>query len=144
MCRSDLKIFLRIEPDIPKLTHQHGIKPTCRGGKVFQYKTQELQNLEALYQSLLAPHAPESPWDCPILLRTTWNFRRPKSAKGLYKTTKPDTDNLIKTLKDCMKAAGYFKDDALVAVEQTAKVWANEDCEHGIEIRMIDLSAENG
>ena len=140
MSRSNVELFLRLEPDVPKLTHQHGVAPVHAGGKTFMHKTRELESLEAKYVSLLKPHAPSEPWKCPIHLTTAWYFRRPKSAKGLWKTTKPDTDNLVKTLKDCMKTAGYFEDDALVCVDTVAKYWS--DSKHGIHIRMKDLTNE--
>jgi len=141
---SEIELFVRIEPDVPKLTHQHGIEPAVLGnGKPFMHKTRELENLEAKYVSLLRPKAPKVPWNCPIHLTTAWYFKRPKSAKGIFKTTKPDTDNLIKTLKDCMKTAGFFKDDALVVLDTVAKYWVGEDAKHGIHIRMRDLTEEN-
>lgn len=43
---------------------------------------------------------------------------------GEYKTTKPDTDNLQKALKDIMTKLGYWKDDALVVSEVVEKFWA--------------------
>ena len=39
-------------------------------------------------------------------------------------TTKPDTDNLQKLLKDVMTDLGFWKDDALVASEIVEKFWA--------------------
>lgn len=142
-CHSDIKFFFRIEPDISTLTHQNGIKPFVLNGKASMHKTKELENLEAFYISHLKKKAPEKPWNCPIYLKTAWYFKRPKGKKGRLKTTKPDTDNLIKTLKDCMKKAGFFKDDALVAVELTSKFWVDENQPHGIEIRMSDFTDLN-
>jgi Holliday junction resolvase RusA-like endonuclease len=136
----DIKLFLRIEPDISTLTHQNGVEPVHRGGKTFIHKTRELKNLEAFYVSHLKKFAPEKPWKCPIYLKTAWYFRRPKDKKGKLKTTNPDTDNLVKTLKDCMKKAGFFVDDALVAIELISKFWVDDDSPHGIEICMKDFS----
>ena len=142
-CRSDIRFFLRIEPDISKLTHQNGVKPfVLPNGKASIHKTRELENLEAFYISHLKSQAPETPWECPIRLTTAWYFLKPKGKKGKFKLTKPDTDNLIKTLKDCMKRAGYFVDDALVVVETTMKFWVDESEPHGIDIYMSDCSTE--
>lgn len=142
-CHSDIKFFLRIEPDVPTLTHQNGIKPARRGDKAIIHKTRELENLEAFYVAHMKDKAPKKPWNCPIYLKTQWYFKRPKSQKGKFKITKPDTDNLVKTLKDCMKQAGYFKDDALVVAETTIKFWTDENSQHGIEIRMSDFTEMN-
>ena len=144
---SEIALFLRLEPDIPRLTHQNGIKVATRGGKAVMYKSAELRNLEAKYCALLKPHAPSEPWNCPISLTTEWIFRKPKGAKGIFKTTKPDTDNLVKTLKDCMTRCGYWKDDALVVMDGCTKLWADENEPHGIIIRMtepINFSIEDG
>ncbi len=44
---------------------------------------------------------------------------------GEYRSSKPDTDNLQKLLKDCMTKCGYWKDDALVVLEIVEKFWSN-------------------
>lgn len=51
-------------------------------------------------------------------------FSRGEHEDGEYRITKPDTDNLNKLLKDCMTAAGFWKDDAQVASEICEKFWA--------------------
>ena len=121
---SDIKLFVRLEPDAPKLTHQNGIEPAL--------------NLETKYIALLKPHAPPKPWNCPIHLTTVWHFR--SATQTGWKTTAPDTDNVVKTLKDCMTKAGFYKDDALVCLETIAKLWAAPGAKHGVEIRLHDLT----
>ena len=46
----------------------------------------------------------------------------------------------IKTLKDCLKVSGYYVDDAFVCLDTIGKVWVPETAEHGIEIRLHDLT----
>ena len=46
------------------------------------------------------------------------------------------------SLKDCLKFAGYYVDDALVSLDTIGKVWVPEDAEHGVEIRLHDLTDE--
>ncbi len=141
--RSDIRLFLRLEPDIPKLTHQNGIKTRVVNGHAQVYKTPALRNLEAKYISFLRPFAPLEPLDCPVAFDVEWIFRAPKGAKGIYKTTKPDTDNLMKTLKDCMTRCGFWKDDALVVCERCVKLWAPESEPHGIRIIVKDFTDYN-
>ena len=43
---------------------------------------------------------------------------------GLYRITKPDTDNLNKMLKDEMTKLHFWKDDAQVCLEIIEKFWA--------------------
>lgn len=141
--RSDeISVFLEFEPDIPTITHQNGVRPAVNSGKLRYYKTSDLRQLEAQYISLLKPHAPAEPWDCPIHLTTVWYFRAPEKIKlrnAAWKTTKPDTDNLVKTLKDCMKKAGFFVDDALVCFDSIAKFFVPADSMHGVHIRLAKL-----
>ena len=71
-------------------------------------------------------------------LRTTWLFPIGKSHKsGEWRTTRPDTDNLQKMLKDCMTKCGYWKDDAQVVREIVEKKWAQAPGIH-IEIKRLD------
>jgi Holliday junction resolvase RusA-like endonuclease len=68
---------------------------------------------------------PEQKYTRAVRLITKWCFLITGQHKnGEYKTTKPDTDNLQKLLKDCMTDLGYWTDDALVASEITEKFWA--------------------
>lgn len=57
-------------------------------------------------------------------LAVKWCFPRGTHKNGEYRTTKPDTDNLQKLLKDVMTDLGFWKDDALVASEIVEKFWA--------------------
>lgn len=86
----------------------------------------------------LAGHVPEEKYTGAVRLITKWCFPKGKHPDGAYKTTKPDTDNMIKLLKDCMTKLGYWTDDALVASEITEKFWADVP---GIYIRIEPLGS---
>ncbi len=59
-------------------------------------------------------------------LITKWCFPvLGKHQSGEYKTSKPDTDNLVKLLKDVMTELHFWKDDAQVASEITEKFWSD-------------------
>ena len=143
---SDIHFFMRLEPDVPRLTHQNGIEPAVnpRTHKPMLHKTPELCNLEVKYMSLLKGCAPATPWSCPIHLTTIWYFSSSThvSTSPRWKTTRPDTDNLVKTLKDGMAHVGFYKDDALVCLETIAKYWVSPESRHGVEIRLHDLTNE--
>ena len=59
-----------------------------------------------------------------VRLAVKWCFPNGNHKNGEYRTTKPDTDNLQKLLKDVMTDLGFWKDDALVASEIVEKFWA--------------------
>ena len=140
--RYDIKLFMRLEPDIPKLTHQNGIKTRVVNGHAQVYKTPALRDLEAKYISLLKSFAPTTPWNCPIHFTAMFYFRSPArgDSSPRWKTTRPDNDNLVKTLKDCMTRCGYWKDDAQVCLTTIGKMYVRQGAEHGIEIRLSDLT----
>ena len=79
---------------------------------------------------------PDKPVDTACRLLAKWYWPTDKHHSRGYRTTKPDTDNLQKLLKDCMTAAGFWKDDALVVEEMAGKYWDNLP---GIYIRIEEL-----
>lgn len=119
-----IEVFLPMEK-IPTTTHQQK-KVTVRNGKPHFYEPEGLKNARDKFTSLLAQHVPPDKIDGPIRLTVKWLFPKIKnSINGQYKTTKPDTDNLQKLLKDCMTELGYWNDDAQVASEIAEKFWAD-------------------
>ena len=92
-----------------------------------------------MYLSLLSRHRPAAPLSGPAGLQVDWYFpTRRKSQNDMWKTTKPDTDNLNKLLKDCMTECGFWKDDAQVVREVITKMWSFDFA--GIMVTVYDLS----
>ena len=54
-----------------------------------------------------------------------------------WRSTRPDTDNIEKLLKDCMTRLGFWEDDAQVARETVEKKWS--DAPTGIRVRIERL-----
>ena len=120
----------------PTATHQEHKVKMAKGRPVF-YEPENVREARANLKAYLAPHRPDKPQEGAVRLVTKWCFpANGKRKNGEYKTTKPDTDNLIKLLKDCMTELGFWKDDALVASEITEKFWADIP---GIYVRIEDL-----
>lgn len=118
-----IKFFVAMKP--PTVTHQEK-EIAVRNGKPVVYEPQELKDARAKLTAHLGKFAPNEPFNSAVRLVTKWCF--PVTAghhNGEYKTTKPDTDNLQKLLKDVMTDLGFWKDDALVASEITEKFWAD-------------------
>ena len=85
----------------------------------------------------LAPFAPDKPFGGPVRLLVKWCFPSDgRHADGEWKTTKPDTDNLDKALKDEMTRLRYWYDDAQVASEISEKFWADVP---GIFVQVVAL-----
>lgn len=110
---------------IPTTTHQQK-KVRVVNGKPQFYEPDSLKDARTKYMSLLSAHKPDQKISGPIRLTVKWLFpMTQKSINGQYKTSKPDTDNLNKLLKDCMTELGFWNDDAQVASEIIEKFWAN-------------------
>lgn len=113
-----------------------------QNGKVIVYEKESAKAAKRLLRKMLASHAPREPLTGAIALCVTWRF--PYSGKshrdGEYKTTRPDTDNLNKALKDVMTDLGYWRDDALVAREYIEKVWHKE--RPGLYVRIEEIAEE--
>ena len=115
-----IEFFLPIIP--PTRTHQE--KQVNWKTKTF-YEPAELKAARAKLQAYLGQHVPEKKYTSAVRLITKWCFPLTgKHQDGEYKTTRPDTDNLQKLLKDVMTDLGYWTDDALVASEIIEKFWA--------------------
>lgn len=127
------EFFVAMVP--PTQTHQEK-KVAVVNGKPKFYDPPELLAARCKLQSHFAQHRPVQKYTKPVRLITKWCFPRGRHKDGSYKSTKPDTDNLQKMLKDVMTDIGFWKDDALVASEITEKFWANLP---GIYIRIEEL-----
>lgn len=110
---------------IPTTTHQQKKVRVVKGKPQF-YESDSLKDARSKYMSLLSSHKPDQKISGPIRLTVKWLFPMTKqSVNGQYKTSKPDTDNLNKLLKDCMTELGFWNDDAQVASEIIEKFWAD-------------------
>ena len=129
--------FLPIIP--PTVTHQEK-KVHVVNGRPVLYEPAELKAARIKLMAYLGKHAPALPLQGAVRLVVKWCFPITGShIDGQWKTTKPDTDNLQKLLKDCMTLCGYWKDDAQVASEIIEKFWAEKP---GIFISAQELEDE--
>lgn len=144
-----LCFLLQFEPNPPTVTHQEKKVRIVHGKPIF-YMPPELASARVLLATKLKPFAPQKPFDGPIHLGVSWAFSRPKNAKrndvqtkfgqSQWKTTKPDTDNLQKMLKDVMTDCGFWKDDAQVCSETVEKIYHDPNEKHGILILIKKLN----
>lgn len=110
---------------VPTVTHQEKQVHVVNGKPVF-YEPDELKAARAKLLAYLGQHVPEKGFTGPVRLTTWWCFPvTGKHKNGDYKTSKPDTDNLVKLLKDVMTELHFWKDDAQVASEVIEKYWAD-------------------
>ena len=133
-----MQFFIPMRP--PTVTHHDKeLHAFMRGGRpcAVLHDSPELKDARAKLRAGLAPHAPAIPLGGPVRLVVKWLFpAQGRHPDGAWKTSKPDTDNLDKALKDEMTRLHFWQDDAQVASEISEKFWANTP---GIFIRVEAL-----
>lgn len=88
------------------------------------YEPASVKQARAKLNGHLAPNRPERQLQGPLRLLVKWCFPETKThPAGSWKTTRPDTDNLEKILKDEMTRLGFWKDDAQVCSETIEKFY---------------------
>lgn len=117
-----MKIVIEGKP--PRTTHQQQ-KVMMLNGKPHFYKGKNLENAYKLYYDVLRLYRPKKPYETAVSLSVIWYFKaKTKKMNNAYKTTRPDTDNLNKALKDCLTRSGFWLDDSLVVIEHIEKKWS--------------------
>jgi len=105
---------------IPKTTAQQR-RQNKKGG----YKGVSLKKATAFWQAVMELYAPEKPLTGGIVLEVFFYFPHTNASRKAGtmapKLTRPDTDNLIKLVKDAMTKTGYWNDDSQVYLETIGK-----------------------
>ena len=114
-------------------------KVVVKNGKPVFYDPPAVLGARNTLSASLVKYRPDQPYSTGVRLIVKWLFPKGRHQNGEYRTTKPDTDNLQKLLKDCMTQTGFWKDDALVASEIVEKFWADIP---GIWIRIEPLEED--
>lgn len=129
-----IEFFMPMEK-VPTTTHQEKQVRVVNGKPVF-YEPAEVKAARQKLTAYLGQHVPDQPFCCGVRLMVKWCFPKGRHKNGTYKTTKPDTDNLQKMLKDVMTKLRFWEDDAQVASEIVEKFWSDIP---GIYIRIEEL-----
>ena len=135
-----MHFFIEMNP--PTATAQEK-KVTVVGGKPRYYDPAPVKEARKKLTGKLIFHRPDTPLTGPVALTTLWLFSKGKSHKnGEWRSTKPDTDNLQKLLKDCMTKCGFWKDDAQVVRETVEKRWSDDPAGIYIDIEELEVAHE--
>lgn len=133
-------MFLLMNP--PTVTAQESKVAIVRNKPII-YKPEKIKQAKKEIIKHLMPFKPKEPMQGPVELKVVWLFPKGKRHKHFeWRTTRPDTDNLEKLLKDCMTEVGFWKDDALVVSETVYKIWSDEPTGISIELKALEKIAE--
>lgn len=92
------------------------------------FKSARLQQTEDFYMQELGMHAPTHPYKGAISLSVDFDYYTPtKKRRGTWKTSRPDVDNVVKLLIDCMTKLGFWEDDSQIARLRVSKRYSETD-----------------
>ena len=131
------KISFYVPMDPPTCTHQEKKVSVVKGKPVF-YEPPELVAARSSLMARIGKHKIQDKLIGPLKLSVSWRFYSEKHPEGKWRSTKPDTDNLQKLLKDVMTDLGFWKDDAQVCIEQVEKMWSQKYPGIVIEIEKLE------
>ena len=109
---------------LPTVTAQQKGVRVVHGRPMF-YEKKEVKEARALFSKKLEPYAPAEPISGPVRIICEWYFYSKSHKPNTWRTTRPDTDNLQKLLKDTMTECGFWNDDSQVCWETVRKKWTS-------------------
>ena len=113
-------------------------RPRISRGHVYSPKTDwdKLVYYEALRNK------PKAKLEGPLSIETSFRMPKPKymrKSTSKWHTKRPDLDNLVKAVYDCLTQAGVWRDDAQVSWGTASKVYAVDGFESGVTICIENL-----
>lgn len=137
-------VTIRIDCIPPTATAQQKGAFVC-GGRVRFYTKKKVRQSENFLAALLSMHVPDVPFSEPVSLNVRWTFPWRKSERksvvraGLDKPhiSRPDLDNLEKSLLDVLTRLNFWTDDSLVTEKSTSKWWGPKP---GIDIEIRPIA----
>ena len=114
------------------------------GKRVIHYEKTAVKTVREMYawSARAALPAGFEPMTGPVRLYVAFRFGTDEKKKiGEWKTTRPDTDNMAKALKDALNGIVYV-DDSQVASEQYDKYWVTREGA-GIHVQIEEMEDGN-
>lgn len=131
-----LRFWISVEP--PTTTHNDLVTSVNKKtGKAFIRKSDKLHEVEASLEARIAPNRPEEQFHgaCEISMCICYQADA-KHPKG-FKITKPDNDNLEKTIFDVLERLGFFEiGDQQIAINHTTRCY---DDHPGIYVELREV-----
>lgn len=141
-----INIFIPGDPDTVT-AQQKGLKiKRSRTGKYYPqfYEKPEVRAANSKLAWQLMDFKPAEPITGPIELMIVWAFsvgKRPKRLINTFRETRPDLDNLNKSIMDILTRLKFWNDDSQVAKLLLMKRWV-QDQDAGIHITINPINAE--
>lgn len=132
---------------------QPRVRATIRGRHAGVYDPGTANDWKASVQFAARPKFDGVKFEGPVSLIIRTYFKRPKSHfRGkshelkedapMYKSSKPDADNVAKAIMDALTSLGIWNDDAQVSIVRVVKFWGMKNGKHGAEIHVSELTSK--
>lgn len=109
-------------------------------GKPRYYEKAKTKDARQIFTDKLRPFVPAEPIEGAVKLWVDWCFYAKSHKANTWRTTRPDTDNLQKLLKDVMTDCGFWHDDSQVCWDTSRKMWVSEGCE-SLKIKITEMES---
>jgi Holliday junction resolvase RusA-like endonuclease len=120
----EIKFFAAMDT-IPKGTHQQRGVRVVNGRPMF-YTKKTVQDQMNFYGAILRMHRPDQPIEGAVRVEIGFCYpARRKKDIGAPKVTRPDLDNMAKSIIDAAMAVGYFKDDSQICELHLSKIYSD-------------------
>lgn len=120
---------------------QPRMKAYSRGKHAGVYDPGTADDWKSLIVLEARKHAPEAPFEGPVVVDLSFHFKRPKrllrkkDKEGVIPhVSKPDRDNLDKAVLDSLSHCGFWKDDCQVYAGSIQKWYAPKGEPSGVSI----------
>ena len=143
-----INIYIPGDPDTVT-AQQKGLKiKRSRTGKYYPqfYEKPEVKAAKRKLYYQIQDHRPMEPISGPIELMIVWAFdigTKPKKYIGQPRTTRPDLDNLNKSVMDILTDLKFWNDDGQVAKLLLMKRWVRAE-DAGIHITINEIESGEG
>lgn len=125
---------------IPTVTH-NALEPGMRKGKPCIRKSARLKNAEAHWEAHLAKLAEQLDGHAlsgALMVQVRFAFQADeRHSAGTPHTSKPDADNLEKTLWDVLQRLGVIEDDRRIFDKRVSKLYADVP---GVYVRIEEVT----
>ena len=119
-------------PIIPPTTTSQQKRLVMVSGKPKFFHNQKHQQAEGDLLSLMSQHKPEKPFANPIrvTVKLVYPWRKSETKKRreqveVAHTSKPDCDNIVKLINDCMTKLQFWVDDSQISTLIVIKRWGD-------------------
>lgn len=117
--------YIYIKGNPSRVTAQQKGERIVAGSYIQHYEKDKIKAMKHRLAFDVRRFRPSEPYNEPLAVFIYWAFetKDKKKIKNIGKPTKPDLDNLAKSVLDVLTQQKFWKDDALIVNLNLMKIW---------------------